>query len=175
MTRSDAAPHPLGQQDAQALIGLVAILEGHLLGGDLDPQLAGSLTVRLQEVGLVGPGGGPPELRLVLADLNQRLRYVLGEYDEPPASHSGGGEMYFGFAAQAAARAFVDAARAQGESAAAPVAVDGRAYDGEVSWEVAVGIVELPLSVRFDQHEQRLSALAAGHGGASGGWGSRAV
>jgi hypothetical protein len=158
------------------MIGVAAVLEGHLVVGDLDPHVVDSLNRHLQSAGLVESGAGPAELRLALADLNQRIRHVLGEHDAPPVPDAGQVDHYFGFAPEAAAQAFVEAARARGEPAAPPVAVDGRAYDGEVSWQVAVGTAELPLSVEFDDHVQRLGALATGrHGGTYGGWGTPTV
>jgi hypothetical protein len=172
MTQQGVAPNPLGQQDAAALIGVAAVLEGHLLAGDLNPHVVDSLNRHLQSAGLVESGAGPAQLRLALANLNQRLRHVLGEHDQPPAPDTGQVDQYFGFASEAAAQAFAEAARTQRESASSPVAVDGGAYDGEVRWQVAVRTVELPLSVEFDHHVQRLRALAAGHGGSYGGWGS---
>ena len=57
-------------------------------------------------------------------------------------------------------------------SAGTPVAVDGRAYDGDVSWQVAVRTAELPLSAGFDLVRQRLRAPAAEHSGQDGGWGT---
>ena len=163
MSRDGAAPHPLERQDADALIGVTAVLEGHLIAGQLDPEVVGRLGARL-----VGPGAGPAELRVALANLNQRLRYVLGEYDEPPAPGTGEVEQHFGFASESAALAFAEAV----PSAGTPVAVDGRAYDGDVSWQVAVRTAELPLSAGFDLVRQRLRALAAEHGGQDGGWGT---
>jgi hypothetical protein len=50
------------------------------------------------------------------------------------------------------------------------VEVDGRAYDGEVRWQVAVRTSELPLSAAFDAQVDRLRSLAAEHGGTYGGW-----
>jgi regulator of RNase E activity RraB len=49
--------------------------------------------------------------------------------------------------------------------------VDGRAYDGDVGWQVAVRTSELPLSAEFDTQVRQLRALAAEHGGTYGGWG----
>jgi hypothetical protein len=174
MTRHGAAGHPLGEQDGAALIGMTALLEGHLLSGGMAPHLVDSLNRHLQRAGLVESGAGPAELRLALADLNQRLRYVLGEHDESPAPGTGQVDQYFGFASVTAAHAFAESARARSESAASPVAVDGGAYDGEVRWQVAVRTAELPLSAEFDDHVVRLRALAAEHGGTYGGWGSAA-
>ena len=146
MAQNGTTPHPLDRQDAEALIGVMAVLEGHLIAGDLDPLVVDRLSERL-----VGPDAGAAELRVVLWNLNKRLQYVLGEHD------------------QAAAYVFSQAV----PSAGAPVAVDGRSYDDEtVRWEVSVRSTTLPLSAEFDLERARLLALAAQHGGRDGGWGS---
>jgi hypothetical protein len=172
MTEPGVASNPLSQPDASALIGVAAALQGHLELGDLSQHVVDSLNRHLHRAGLVESGAGPAELRLALANLNQRIRHVLGEHDEPPAPDTGQVDQYFGFVSETAAQAFAERARALRELAAPPVAVDGRAYDGEVSWQVAVRTVELPLSGQFDHHVQQLGALAAGHGGTYGGWGT---
>jgi hypothetical protein len=164
MAQNGTTPHPLDRQDAEALIGVMAVLEGHLIAGDLDPLVVDRLSERL-----VGPDAGAAELRVVLWNLNKRLRYVLGEHDEPPVPDPGLVDLYVGFAAQAAAYVFSQAV----PSAGAPVAVDGRSYDDEtVRWEVSVRSTTLPLSAEFDLERARLLALAAQHGGRDGGWGS---
>jgi hypothetical protein len=160
----DPAPNALGRQDAEALIGLLAVLEGHLINGDLDPHVVDRLSERV-----VGPGVGAAELRVALGNLSQRLRYALGEHEEPPTPDPGLVDVYVGFATLADARAFSEAV----SSAGGPVAVDGRSYDDEaVRWEVAVRSTTLPLSAEFDLERARLLALAAEHGGSGGGWGS---
>jgi len=168
----DPAPRPLHRRDAAALIGIAAALEGHLLSGELDPLLAAALGRHLHEAGLVEGDAGPADLRLALGNLNQRLRYTNGEHDAPPAPDTGQTDQYFGFPDRAAAEAFAESAAARDEVAAAPVTVDGRAYDGDVGWQVAVRTTELPLSVAFERHVLRLAALAGEHGGSYGGWGS---
>jgi len=70
-----------------ALIGLVATLEGELMGPNDDgevPEWAQGFATRLSRDGLLAPDGRNRELRQALNDLNHRLRYALGEYDEPP-------------------------------------------------------------------------------------------
>jgi hypothetical protein len=164
MPPDGATSHPLGDKDAEALIGVMAVLEGHLAAGDLDPRVIAHLSTRV-----VGPDAGPAELRVALSDLNHRLRSVLGEHDEPPAPGTGPVDLYVGFASEAAARAFTEAV----PSAGSPAAVDGRSYDDEtVRWQVAVRSTTLPLSAEFDLERGRLLALAAEHGGRDGGWGS---
>lgn len=139
---------------------------------ELSPDLVDALNRHLHTAGLVESEAGPAELRLALANLTDRLRYALGEYEEPPAPDTGQAEQYFGFASETAAQAFVETSTAAGESAGPPEAVDGRAYDGAVSWQVAVRTVELPLSDEFDHHVKRLRERAAQHGGSYGGWGT---
>jgi hypothetical protein len=93
---ADAAPMPLAAptlrsprtQDVVALIGLLASLEGELMAdrGDDVPGWARHLADRMSRDGLVSANPHGREVRQSLNDLNHRLRYVLGEYDEPPAS-----------------------------------------------------------------------------------------
>jgi hypothetical protein len=140
--------------------------------GELSPHLVDSLNRHLHRAGLVESDAGPAQLRLALANLTDRIRYALGEYEEPPAPDTGRAEQYFGFASETAARAFAEASTVIGESAASPEAVGGRAYDGDVSWQVAVRTAELPLSDEFAHHVKQLRELAARHGGSYGGWGT---
>jgi hypothetical protein len=173
MSHDGMAPRPLGGRDAAALIGVAAVLEGHVVAGDLAPHVLDSLVRHFHGAGLVGAEAGPAELRLAPADLNQRLRYALGEHDEPPAPGTGAADVLFGFASEAAAAAFAGAVGAEGEVVATPVPVDGRSYDGDVGCQVTVRTAEPPLSSGFDAHLQRLLASAAVHGGTYGGWGAR--
>jgi hypothetical protein len=86
-TRTEPIPNALSQQDAAAIIGVLAILEGAHLAGDLNEDLTRRLANRLHVVGLLGERWRPRELRQALNDMNHRVRYALGEYDEPPVSH----------------------------------------------------------------------------------------
>ena len=150
---------------------MLTVLEGHLIAGDLDAHVVDRLGERL-----VGPDAGAAELRVALGNLNQRLRYVLGEHDEPPTPDSGEVDLYVGFAAEDAAHAFLDAVRAEGRTAMGPFAVDGRSYDDEtVRRQVAVRSTTLPLSAEFDLERAQLLALAAERGGRDGGLGRPAA
>jgi hypothetical protein len=166
----DPAPRPLQRQDAAVVVRITAVLESYLLSGEADPDLVEALIRHLHAERLVGADAGPADLRLALANLNHRVRHANGEYDTPPQPDTGQVDHLFGFLDRAAAEAFAEAAAARGEAVAAPVAVDGRAYDGEVGWQVAVRTTELPLSVAFDRHVLRLAALAGEHSGSYGGW-----
>jgi hypothetical protein len=81
---SDAlAPRSCRAGDLAALIGLLAVLEGELMAGEVSQHLSDRIRHRLQRVATPGPGGDERDLRQSINDLNHRLRYALGEYDEP--------------------------------------------------------------------------------------------
>jgi hypothetical protein len=63
---------PISKLDAVTLIGVLAVLEGHALAGDLEGRIVAKLSER---VGVQDPG----ELEAALDGLNQRLRFALGE------------------------------------------------------------------------------------------------
>ena len=79
-------PSAVTPSDLAALIGLLATLEGHSMGGGIDQHLVAALLSRLESDGLVSQGASERDLRQALNDLNHRLRFALGEYDEPPTS-----------------------------------------------------------------------------------------
>ncbi|GGL21491.1 hypothetical protein GCM10012284_65110 [Mangrovihabitans endophyticus] len=82
---SDAlAPRSCRAPDVAALIGLLALLEGELMAGGVPEHLSRRIRDRLERVGLLGAAGTERDLRQSISDLNHRLRYALGEYDEPP-------------------------------------------------------------------------------------------
>ena len=83
---SDAlAPRSCRARDLAALIGLLAALEGELMAGEVAQHLSDRIRHRLQSVAVLEPGGSERDLRQSINDLNHRLRYALGEYDEPPS------------------------------------------------------------------------------------------
>ena len=100
-SKSELAPNGVRDQDLGVMIGIAAILEGTLLAGDMPSGLELHLFRRFVSVGLLDDEpGAPPEseprlalkdpdsrrkLRQALNDLNHRLRYAHGAYDEPIA------------------------------------------------------------------------------------------
>jgi len=74
MGPEELCPHPIARADAEALIGLLAVLQGHALAGDLDGRLVARLSERVGQEDRA-------ELHASLDHLNQALRTVLGEYD----------------------------------------------------------------------------------------------
>lgn len=86
MTTADVTPRSLRPEDVAALVGLLAKLEGELLrepDGTV-PVWASGIAARLQRDGLLDEPVDGRAVRQCLNDLNHRLRYVLGEYSEPP-------------------------------------------------------------------------------------------
>ncbi len=83
---SDLTPRALRTVDASALIGLLAQLEGELMVSEQQsmPGWAKGLATRLSRDGLLATDTDPRQLRQCLNDLNHRVRYALGEYDDPP-------------------------------------------------------------------------------------------
>jgi len=79
MPPQQPTPRPLGQKDAAVLIGLLAVIESELAGKNVEPYLVKALIRRFQHEGLIPKKAGSPDLRAVLAQLNQRLRVAHGE------------------------------------------------------------------------------------------------
>jgi hypothetical protein len=80
----DLAPRSCRQKDLAGLIGVLALLEGEIWAGAVSPRLRDRIGHRLAREALVGSSPTERELRQAISDLNHRLRYALGEYDEPP-------------------------------------------------------------------------------------------
>jgi hypothetical protein len=78
------APRSCHARDLSALIGLLAVVEGELMAGEVSRHLSGRVRDRLERVEFVEPGATERDLRQSINDLNHRLRYALGEYGEPP-------------------------------------------------------------------------------------------
>jgi hypothetical protein len=88
MITDSLAPRLAQTRDVAAVVGLLATIESELMvgpEGDGLPDWAAPLAHRLGRDGLLGEDAGQREVRQALNDLNHRLRYVLGEYDEPIA------------------------------------------------------------------------------------------
>ena len=78
------APRSCHARDLSALVGLLAVIEGELMAGDVSRHLSGRIRDRFERMELLEPGGTERDLRQSINDLNHRLRYALGEYNEPP-------------------------------------------------------------------------------------------
>ena len=78
-------PNPVQRGDANVLIGILAILEGVIWGGQLDEQTTSKVAERFVQQGLLSAHYDQHDLRQAINDMNQRIRYAAGEYDTPPA------------------------------------------------------------------------------------------
>jgi hypothetical protein len=79
-------PNPVQHRDANVLIGILAILEGVIWGGQLDEQTTSKVAERFVQQGLLDADHDQHDLRQAINDMNQRIRYAAGEYDTPPSS-----------------------------------------------------------------------------------------
>jgi len=163
-----ATAHPVSQPDAHALLGLVIVVQGELYAGQLEPRLLEQVRQRVETAGLVPVRSGPAELLLALDNLNQRLRWVIGEYDQPLSATIGRVDHHLEFDTVAVAEAFAPEVRWAGD----PVRGPAPASDG--GWRVTVTTTELALSAGFDAHADRLRVAAERHGGRSNGFGGAA-
>jgi len=86
MATDPAVPalNPVQQGDARVLIGVLAILEGAIWAGDLSGQTTSKVAERFVQQGLLAADHDQRGLRQAINDMNQRLRYTVGEYDSPP-------------------------------------------------------------------------------------------
>ena len=85
--RNDDMPHPLSAKDAAALIGTLAELSGEIILGKFNDHQVSSIRERMTRDGLLPRGSTQEEMFKGLADLIERLRTGLGEYDSPPLSN----------------------------------------------------------------------------------------
>lgn len=159
--------------DIAELIAIVALLESHVTAGDSHHAFTERLRRRLLQDGVLDGGADLAHVRLALVNLNQRLRYALGEYDEPVPLDDGRVNLHFGFTTQSDAIAFQDDVLAIGEQVIQLIPVDGRAYDQSFSWQVTIWSTHIPLTGDFDRHFQQLADRAVKHHGGRGGWDSQ--
>jgi len=109
----------LDQPSVSALIGLLAVLEGSVRGGDLPLDQGLRLRRRLVDAGLLGPGEPWSAFADALAELNQRVRSLDGPHS---GGHPGGPvESAHAFPDESAARSFVADLRALDREVDPPV------------------------------------------------------
>jgi hypothetical protein len=82
---ANAVPNPLERRDAKVLIGIVAVLDGVIWGGSLDEWTTSKVAERLVQQDLLTADHNRDDVHQALDDLNQRLRYAVGDYDSPPS------------------------------------------------------------------------------------------
>jgi hypothetical protein len=84
VSTNDLCPHALEVRDAAALIGVLAVVTGESMLGQLGDDTSNALQRRLVRDGLIVGPASPRELQQALSDLVERIRYALGEYGAPP-------------------------------------------------------------------------------------------
>jgi hypothetical protein len=75
----DPAAGVLESADLVALIGWLAVIEGEIAGGGLTQSLDTRLRARFVHAGLLDVDADEQAFRLAIGEVNQRLRYALGE------------------------------------------------------------------------------------------------
>jgi hypothetical protein len=79
MESSELCPRPLTRQDAAALIGILAVVEGQIVSGNVDPDAVERLRVRLADDGILTGEPAEQDVPATLEALNKRVRFALGE------------------------------------------------------------------------------------------------
>jgi hypothetical protein len=85
---TELTPRKPRERDVSALVGVLAVIEGemrlrdHPAITDELPDWMSRVGERLTRTGLLSSEPSPEELWTAVGNLNQRLRYVLGEYDD---------------------------------------------------------------------------------------------
>lgn len=74
----------MSRSELGALLGVVAILHGHLMAGRLEHDLARELYGRLAG-DAASTRATSRDLRQALHDVGESIHYVMGSYAEPPS------------------------------------------------------------------------------------------
>jgi hypothetical protein len=81
---SDPLPHVLWKSDGQAIIGVLAILAGQVLGESCDPGLLARVGQCLEQTGAIRDPDSRDQVFDALEDVIAQVRYVLHEEGERP-------------------------------------------------------------------------------------------
>ena len=88
VTLNVPSPRPVREQDVAALIGIIAVVEGALLGGKVGDETTTRLARKLVAARLLSEdGNGLPragEVAVALDEIMARLQWALGEYESAP-------------------------------------------------------------------------------------------
>ncbi len=151
--------------DIDAVIGVLAILDGQLLAGAVEDSLATEYLQRFVNSGLLESAtadGTPPSvgrLTLAMSELIDRLRYSLGEYETEPGPSSLMTTHVLDFQTEDAARACEE------ELLASALDTLFSPADGKSRWQLYVVYPELMPDPEFRRREKSLTTVAEAHGG----------
>lgn len=148
----------LPYEDLAALHSVVAVLDGHLVGGDLPPDLTRHLIRRLTDRGPLPAGATAGTLNAALTDLAQRLHWAIGHDMEYPAAmpHRTTYQLVVPAGSVAACLAALREMGA-GDIHDGPPVPEGRS--------ITVSFPELAPDPAYRRRTVQLSALAERHGG----------
>ena len=79
MDTSELCPRPLTRADAAALVGVLAVLEGQMANGTVEPEAVERFRSRLAADGLLTGETENQDVAVALEALNQRVRFAMGE------------------------------------------------------------------------------------------------
>ena len=79
MDTSELCPRPLTRADAAAMIGVLAVLEGQMANGTIEPEAIERFRSRLAADGLLTGETEDQDVAVALEALNQRVRFAMGE------------------------------------------------------------------------------------------------
>jgi hypothetical protein len=79
MDTSELCPRPLTRADAAALIGVLAVLEGQMASGTVEPEAVERFRSRLAADGLLTGETENQDVAVALEALHQRVRFAMGE------------------------------------------------------------------------------------------------
>ena len=79
MDPSELCPRPLTLGDAAALVGVLAVLEGQMASGTVEPEAVERFRSRLAADGALSGETESQDVGVALEALNQRVRFAMGE------------------------------------------------------------------------------------------------
>lgn len=168
MARVEPQSRALPGPDLEAIFGVLAVVHGNLLAGQLPLDLVRQLINRLTRHGPLPDGASPGELNALMSDLCQRMHWAMshdyGDYPEPMSRRT----TYY-----------LDVPK--GETDACTTALIN--LGGEVSphrnddanhpsQHIAVAFPDLPPDPGHHARVAQLSTLVRRHGGEFAGFGS---
>ncbi|MFU8875468.1 hypothetical protein [Micromonospora sp. SL4-19] len=159
----------LPRSDLGAIFGVLVIVHGHLLAGELPPDLVRRLVDRLTDHGPLPEGASAGELNALLADLCQRMHWAMaeeyGDYPEPMPRRT----IYYLEVPDEAVDACVAALAVLGGEVSLQPIEDGTRSNGR---QIAAAFSDLPPDPSHHARVAQLSSLASRCGGHYSGFGA---
>jgi hypothetical protein len=155
----------LPENDLVALHYLVAVTEGHLVGGELPPHLTQAVIKGLTDRGLLPPDSSPGDLTALLSDLGQRLHWAMGAGADYPAPMVHRTTHNLELPHERVAESIEELVRLGGQD------IEVRPSTSQRGEQVSVSFAGLPPDSDYQDRVTQLTALAESHGGQYAGAG----